>query len=103
MLCPLEDPPKPWEPNTKVHNEKTYFWCSKCTRWNLTYVTNNHRSREKALDSANVITEDDNASLSTTGDSTNFESYDMRNLSLGHNTSTQFAGAIRSSLCLSRH
>ena len=92
--------PKPGEPepNTKVWNEKTYFWCSKCIQWNLNHVTGSHRSREKAPASANVTTEDDDASLSTVGGSTNFASYDMRNLSLGHNPSAYFAGALRSGL-----
>ena len=91
-------PPKPGDPHTKVQNEKKYFWCDKCTQWNLTHVTDSHRSREEASVSANITTEDDDASLGTGGGSANFTSYDMRNLSLGRNPSAQFAGALRSGL-----
>lgn len=95
-------PPKSGEPNSKLKNEKTYYWCAKYTQWNLTHVTDSHRSREEASTSANVTTEDDDASISTAGGSARFASYDMRNLSLRRNPSAQFTGAVQAGIRRSR-
>ena len=35
--------PKPEEPETKVVDGTTHYWCGKCRRWNLSHTTANHK------------------------------------------------------------
>ena len=35
-------PPPSGSPTTKKHNDKTFNWCQKCTRWTTTHTTSTH-------------------------------------------------------------
>jgi len=35
-------PPKEGESEQKTHEGKTYYWCAKCRKWNLTHKTDQH-------------------------------------------------------------
>ena len=36
--------PAPGQPGTMTKYDKTYFWCTSCSYWNVTHLTENHKS-----------------------------------------------------------
>jgi len=72
-------PPAPGAPTTKIVNDKTYYWYTRCGGWSLTHLTDAHRTRDEiAADAsqANLAGDatDDN-SVSTGVGSSHFASY----------------------------
>ena len=47
-------PPDDGNPETKTINEKTWFWCGKCRRWNTTHTTTQH-VRKKTAEEEKII------------------------------------------------
>ena len=82
-------------------NDKTYYWCTRCGGWNLTHLTDAHRTRaEVAADAsqanlASDATDDD--SVSTGVGSAHFASYQMHHLRRGRKATT-FASTVRGGL-----
>ena len=40
-------PPKPEENEERTNNNRIWFWCAKCRRWNVTHKTSQHVKRER--------------------------------------------------------
>ena len=49
--------PKPEENEERTVNNRTWYWCSKCRRWNPTHKTNQHVRRERSQTSRNSSSE----------------------------------------------
>ena len=61
---------KPTNGNSSLHkHDKTWYWCDKCGRWNLTHITDKHVKKTSSDTSSSATTSSSSVNLSSVSSS----------------------------------